>query len=108
MLGKRGTERGDVLGCDRQTCSGTMAAPAPEQTRARAKRSVQVERRDRTARALPFALGACDQHDGTVEALDETRRDDPDHAFVPVLAGNDVRPPLLLLVRPILDLLHGL
>ena len=88
---------------------GGRAVPAPalEQRRARAERAVQVERRDRPARALPVAVGAGDQHDGPVEALDEPRGDDADHALVPVLAGDDVRAPRLLLLGPRLDLLRS-
>ncbi len=51
---------------------------------------MQVERRDRAAGALPVAFRPRDQHDRAVEALDEPRRDDADHAFVPALAGDDV------------------
>src|SRR5581483_4756875 len=47
---------------------------------------------------------ARDEHDGTVEALDEAGRDDPDHALVPVLARDDVRAPALVGLRPLLDL----
>src|SRR5207302_5874476 len=82
-----------------------MAAPTLEQRRARAEPAVQVESRDRPARPLPVALGtARDQYDRPVEALDEPRRDDPDHAFVPVLSGDDVGAAAPLLRRPRLDL----
>src|SRR5205823_2361285 len=107
MLGERGGEGGDVLLLDREPRRGTMAAPAPEERRARTERAVQVERRDRAAGALPVAVGAGDQDDGTVEALDEPGRDDPDHALVPALAGNHVGTPRLVLVGPRLDLLRG-
>ena len=50
----------------------------------------------------PFA--ARDQDDGPVELLDEPRGDDADHAFVPVLAGDDVCAPLPVLLGPRLDL----
>jgi len=43
VLGERRRERGHVLRCDRQTCSGAVTAPAPEQCRTRAERAVQVE-----------------------------------------------------------------
>ena len=43
------------------------------------------------------------EHDGPVEALDEPRRDDADHALVPVLAPDDVAAPLRRSLRPGLD-----
>ena len=67
---------------------------------------MQVERRDRATGALPVAIRAGDQHNRAVEALDEPRRDDADHALVPVLARDDVRASLLVLVGPLLDLLR--
>ena len=85
-----------------------MSAPAPEKCGARAERGVQVERRDRPARALPVALRPGDQHDRAVEALDEARRDDADHALVPVLARDDVCAALAQLLGPLLDLLRRL
>src|SRR5205823_6188853 len=45
---------------------------------------------ERPPGALPLAVRARDQDDGPVEALDQPRRDDPDHALVPVLAREDV------------------
>ena len=42
------------------------------------------------ARALPAPVGAGDQDDRPAVALDEPRGDDPDHALVPVRAGDDV------------------
>ena len=43
-------------------------------------------------------------HDRPVVALDEPRRDDADHAFVPALAGDDVAAMAALRLRPLLDL----
>src|SRR3954454_3987590 len=68
-----------------------MAAPPLEMSRALAQPVVQVEGRDRAARAFPVPLGACDQHDRPVVALDQARSDDPDHALVPALAGEHIR-----------------
>ena len=79
-----------------------MAAPPLEQVGARAEPAVQVERRDRPARSLPVAVAARDQHDGAVEALDEPRGDDADHALVPVGAGDDVRAPAAVGLGPLL------
>ena len=42
-----------------------------------------------------------------MEPLDEPRRDDPDHALMPVLAPDDVAAAAPLRVRPGLDLAHG-
>ena len=50
-----------------------------------------------------FGLRSGDQDDGAVEALDEARRDDPDHALVPVLAPDHVAAPALLGLGPRLD-----
>ena len=58
----------------------------------------------RAARALPVAVGAGDQHDRPAEALDEARRDDPDHALVPVRAGDDVAAMAAARLGPRLDL----
>ena len=60
-------------------------------------------RRDRTAAALPVAFRARDQDDGAVVALDQPRGDDPDHALVPVLAGDDVAAAAAAGLRPRLD-----
>ena len=90
LRGERVGERLDALGPDREAGRGAVPAEALEVARARAERAVQVERRDRSARALPELVAAGDQHDRTVEALDEPRGDDPDHALVPVLAREHV------------------
>ena len=65
---------------------------------------MKVEHARRAARSLPFLGRAGDQHDRPVEALDEPRRHDPDHALVPALVGQDVAAPALLRLRPFLDL----
>ena len=85
-----------------------MASPASEQPGAGTQRGVQVEGRDRPSRSLPVALRAGDEHDGTVVTLDESRGDDPDHAFVPVGSGHGIAASCALLGRPVLDLGHGL
>ena len=46
--------------------------------------------------------------DGAVVALDEARRDDPDHALVPALAGDDVAAPPAARLGPRLDLVDRL
>ena len=81
-----------------------MTAEALEVTGARAESAVQVERRDRAARPLPrVAAASGDEHDGPVEPLDEPRRHDADHAFVPVLAPDDVAARSGAAPRPRLD-----
>ena len=55
---------------------------------------------------FPSAPG--DQDDRAMEALDEPGRDDPDHAFVPVLVGEDVAAAALFRLRPLVDLLERL
>ena len=74
---------------------------------------MQVESRNRAAGALPVALAPLlrrpgDQHDRPPVALDETRGDDPDHALVPVLVGEDVAATCSPGFGPSLDLLDGL
>ena len=66
---------------------------------------MQVERGHRAAGALPVAAGAGDHHDRPVVTLDEARRDDADHAFVPAFAGDDVAAPAPAGLGPRLDLL---
>ena len=65
---------------------------------------MQVERGDRAARPLPEPFAAGDEDDGPVVALDQTRRDDADHAFVPVFVPDDVRATASLRLGPLLDL----
>src|SRR5262249_6564599 len=107
VLGERRRERLDRLGPDRQPGGGAVAAVPLEVGRARTERAVEVEGRHRPARALPRAVGARDQHHRSVVALDEPRRDDPDHALVPLLAGDGVAAPAPAALRPRLDLLDG-
>ena len=85
-----------------------MPTPALEVAGAVAQAVVQVERGDRAARALPVAFGAGDQDDGTAVAFDQSRGDDPDHALVPALAGDDVAAPAAAGLRPGLDRLDRL
>jgi hypothetical protein len=65
---------------------------------------VEVERADRATRSLPGLFAAGDQDDRTMKSLDEPRRDDPDHAFVPVRVRDDVAAPATLVLRPLVDL----
>src|SRR5581483_6164440 len=104
MRGEPLGERGDVLRLDRETGGGAVAAPAPEQVRARGEPGVEVERRDRATGALPVALTAGEEHDRPLEALDEPGGDDSDHALVPVLPGDDIRAPAAVGLGPALDL----
>ena len=85
-----------------------MPAEAREVLGADAERGVQVEGRDRPPGPLPVAVGSGDQDDRPVEALDEPRGDDPDHALVPVLVCNDVAAPTLAALGPRLDLGNSL
>src|SRR5262249_21422539 len=94
-------------GGDREAGRGAVPAPAQQVIRARRERAVEIERADRAARSLPrLLLPAGDQHDRPVVALDETGRDDSDHALVPVGVGErvPVTPPPRL--GPLLDLLR--
>ena len=70
---------------------GAMAAVALEMRRARVEPSEQVERGYRSARSGAALAVERDEHDRPVVALGEARGDDPDHARVPALAGEDVR-----------------
>jgi hypothetical protein len=85
-----------------------VAAEALEVLGARGQACVEVERRHGAARSLPRVLAPGDHHDRPVEPLDEPRRDDPDHPLVPVGAGEDVRPPPLLFLGPLLHRRDGL
>ena len=105
VRGERRGERLDALGADRQARrrrGGRRSARGARRTR-RARRAGRTSR-SRAARALPVAVGAGDQHDGPAVALDEPRRDDADHALVPVLAGDDVAAVAAPRLRPRLDL----
>ncbi len=104
MSRERAREGFDVLRADRETRSRAVAAEALEVRRARSEPTVEVERRDRAARALPRLVAAGDHHDRTVEAFDEPRGHDADHSLVPGLSGENVctAPPVGL--RPLLDL----
>src|SRR5206468_6612781 len=96
---------------------GAVAAPPAEMRRARREGAVEVEGSDRPARTLPGFLAAGDQDDRPVVALDEPRRNDTDHALVPLRVREDVAVTSLLRLRPLVDLcdrraqdplLHGL
>ena len=98
----------DVLRLDRETRRRRVPAPALEVARALAQPVVEIEARDRAPRALPVAVGAGDQHDRPVVALDEPRGDDADHALVPAGAGDHVGAATPALLGPLLDRLDGL
>jgi hypothetical protein len=97
-------ERLDVAGQDREPRRGTVPAVALQVLGAGAEPAVQVEGRDRAAGALPRRVGARDQDDGAVVALDEPRRDDADHALVPLGAREHVGAAAALRLGPRLDL----
>ena len=96
-------ERLQLLGLDREPGRGAVASEPPEMRRARGEPGVEVEVRDRAARSLPALAASRDEHHGPMEALDEARRDDPDHSFVPALVPQDVAPALSLRGGPRLD-----
>src|SRR5205085_1284837 len=100
-------ERVERLRLERQPRRRLVSAPALEHARRVSEARVQVERRDRTARALPLVLLRREHDDRTVEALDEPGCDDADDTLVPV-AVERVRTPLLLLGRPRVDLRDSL
>jgi hypothetical protein len=97
-------ERLDALGVDRQAGRGPVPAEALEMLGAFRKGAVEVEGRGRAPGALPLAVGARDQHDRPVEALDEPRGDDADHALVPALVGEHVAALAALRLGPLVDL----
>src|SRR5689334_17860118 len=99
-----GGERVDELRETPPTCRPAMSAKSLAQMRAPAQRAVQVERRDRAPRPRPGPVTPGEQDDRPVVALDEPRRDDPDHTFVPVLAPDDVCLAAALGLGPFLDL----
>ena len=101
-------ERIDLGRVDREACGGPMPAEALEMLGAGGQATVEVECTRRAARALPVPVRARDQDDRAMEALDETGRDDPDHAFVPGLVGEDVAAAALFRLRPLVDLLERL
>src|SRR5215204_2543072 len=104
MLGERGRKLLDSLRPDREPGGGSVAAEALQQARARVQSAMQVERRDRTARALPLLLAGSDQDDWALVALDQARGDDSDDALVPLLAPKDVGAATAQLVGPLLHL----
>ena len=93
--------RGEGLRRTPRRSPGAIERPAaarwpphrPSRSGARAERGVEVEGGDRAAGALPVAVGARDEDDRAVVALDEARGDDADHALVPVRAGDGVGAP---------------
>ncbi len=107
MRGERVGEGLHLLGADREARRGAVAAEALEVLGTRSEPAVEVEGGERPPRALPQLVRSRDEHDRPIEALDETRGDDADHALVPVGAGDDVPAPAALRLRPGLDLRHG-
>jgi hypothetical protein len=93
-----------IFGTDGETGGRPVSTPAAEQAGAGSECAVQVEGRDRAAGAGPLLVSARDEHDRAVEALDEPRRDDPDHSAVPVFACEHVAAAALLRFRPLCNL----
>ena len=54
---------------------------------------MEIEARDRPARALPAILRASDEDDGPIELLHQAGCHDADDALVPILVPQDVAPP---------------
>src|SRR6185437_4286978 len=79
------SEFANAIGGDGHTRRGTVAAKAYEQIAARGETGVQIERADRSAGALPFVAVQRDEHRRAPELLDQSRRNDADHAWVPPL-----------------------
>ena len=100
VRGERSGENLNLLGADRQARRRTVAAKPLEVRGARRQACVQVERGDRAARSLPLLVGAGDQDNGPVVALDEARGDDADHALVPALARDHVAAAAAAALRP--------
>jgi hypothetical protein len=88
------------LGLDGQAGGRAVATEALEVLGAGTEPGVEVERGNRAAGALPGPVGAGDEDDGPREALHEPRRDDPDHALVPALVGDDIRAPAAAALVP--------
>ena len=96
-------ERLQASGSNREAGGGAMAAEALQMLRARAERAVQVEGRRSSGPSPSSRRRPGDQDDGPVEALDQPRGDDPDDAFMPVLAPDHVAPAAALRLGPGLD-----
>ena len=94
MTPERVGERLELRGLDREPRRGAMASEAPEMLGTRREPGMEVEVRDRAARSLPALAASRDEHHWPMEPLDEARRDDPDHPFVPALVPQDVAPAL--------------
>jgi hypothetical protein len=104
MVGERMRERVDAFRPKGEPCGCAMASPPDEMRSARPYGRVEIKRRDRSTRTHPLVVAARDEDDGAVEALDESRRDDPDHTAMPVFAGDDVAAPALHALGPCGDL----
>ena len=81
---ERLAERLDAVWVDRQAGSCSVPAESLEMLRAGRERAVQVEAPDGAPGAFPPVLGFRDQDHRAAETLHEARRDDADHADVPV------------------------
>src|SRR5919198_490377 len=90
MLGERRREGVDIARFDREARCRAVAPEPREMIRTGGEPAVEVERARRSTGSLPLAFATRDQDDGAVVSLDEPRRDDPDHAFVPVLSREHV------------------
>ena len=74
-----------------QARGGAVAAVAEQVVRAGGEAGEEVEARDRAAGAGALVAVERDQHGRAVVALGDAGGDDPDHARVPALGGEDVR-----------------
>ena len=104
-MSRKGVREGlDALRPDREAGCRSMAPEALQMLGASREAPVQVKGSRRPARPLPLLACPCDQDDGAVEALDEARGDDPDHAFVPALVRKHVTAAAPFRLRPVRDL----
>ncbi|HEX3238696.1 MAG TPA: hypothetical protein VHR18_01010 [Solirubrobacterales bacterium] len=88
---ERGLERLDVFGADRETRGRPVPSKALQVLGASLQCRQQVEAGDATPTPPPHPLFIEGDHDhGPVVALDQPRGDDPNHAGMPTLAGEDV------------------
>ena len=87
---ERLAERLHAAALDRQPRGGAVPAVAQEVRAGGLQAAEQVERRDRASRARSLLAVERDQHGRAMMALGDPRRDDPDHARMPAVGGEDV------------------
>ena len=85
-------ELGDPRRLDRESRRRAMPTMLHEQVVAALERVVQVERADRAAAPLPYAVLHRDHHRRPARALDHARGHDADHAGVPLRRIEDDAP----------------